>query len=187
MLAKARAKFVRGSARKMRQVVDLVRGKSVDEALNILSVLPKGAAVPVRKTVQSAAANALAAEGTAKVKVENLLISKIYVDGGPIMKRIRPMGMGRAYRIRKRLCHLTVELEGTTEEATKTKAESAAAKKPAKKAPRKAAKKTAKKPAKKAAKKPAAKKSAAKKSAAKKSAKKATAKKSAKPKAKEDK
>jgi len=110
--AKARARFLRGSARKMRQVVDLVRGKQVDEALNMLSVLPKSAAGPVRKTVQSAAANALAAEGTAHLKAEDLRIARITVDGGPSMKRIRPMGMGRAYRISKRLCHLTVVLKG---------------------------------------------------------------------------
>jgi large subunit ribosomal protein L22 len=114
----ARARFMRGSARKMRQVVDLVRGKSVDEALKLLSVLPKAAAVPVLKTVKSAAANALAAEGTAKVKSEDLSIKKIYVDGGPMMKRIRAMGMGRAYRINKKMCHLTVVLEGEAEVAT---------------------------------------------------------------------
>jgi large subunit ribosomal protein L22 len=110
--AKARARFLRGSARKMRQVVDLVRGKRVNEALNMLSVLPKSAAGPVRKTVQSAAANALAAEGTAHLKSEDLKIARITVDGGPSLKRIRPMGMGRAFRINKRLCHLTVVLEG---------------------------------------------------------------------------
>lgn len=110
--SKARARFVRGSARKMRQVIDLVRGKPVNEALNMLSMLPKSAAQPVRKTVQSAAANALAAEGTAHLKAEDLRIALISVDGGPSMKRIRPMGMGRAYRISKPLCHLTVVLEG---------------------------------------------------------------------------
>lgn len=115
--ASARAKFLRGSARKMRQVVDLVRGQKVDVALNMLSVLPKSAAGPVRKTVQSAAANALAAEGTAHLKAEDLTICKITVDGGPMMKRIRPMGMGRAYRINKRLCHLTVVIEGEPHEA----------------------------------------------------------------------
>jgi large subunit ribosomal protein L22 len=115
--ASARARFLRGSARKMRQVVDLVRGKQVDVALNLLSVLPKSAAGPVRKTVQSAAANALAAEGTSHLRTEDLRISKITVDGGPMMKRIRPMGMGRAYRINKRLCHLTVEIQGEFHEA----------------------------------------------------------------------
>lgn len=115
--ASARAKFLRGSARKMRQVVDLVRGQKVDVALSMLEVLPKSAAGPVRKTVQSAAANALAAEGTAHLKTEDLRICKITVDGGPMMKRIRPMGMGRAYRINKRLCHLTVIIEGEPHEA----------------------------------------------------------------------
>ena len=179
MQSKARAKFLRGSARKMRLVVDLVRGKSVSEALDVLSMLPKSAAVPVRKTVQSAAANALAAEGTASIKVEDLRISRIFVDGGPMMKRIRPMGMGRAYRIRKRLCHLTVELEGTPSEQPVAKG----------RAPRKKSDSTATSKA--PARKSAAKKTAAKKSAAKKPAKKATARKtaakSAKPKAKEDK
>jgi len=125
----ARARFMRGSARKMRQVVDLVRGKPVDEALNMLSMLPKSAARPVFKTVKSAAANALAAEGTAHMKTENLSIKKIYVDGGPIMKRIRAMGMGRAYRINKRMCHLTVVLEGEADTPTSA---SAASKKGAK-------------------------------------------------------
>lgn len=179
MQATARARFVRGSARKMRQVVDLVRGKSVDEALNVLSVLPKAAAVPVRKTVQSAAANALAAEGTAKIKVEDLRISKITVDGGPIMKRIRPMGMGRAYRIRKRMCHLTVVLEGTpTEPAPKKRAASTATKATARKA-------ATKKAAKKAPRKTGAKKTAAKKSGAKDTKSRATTKRASK--AKEDK
>jgi large subunit ribosomal protein L22 len=145
---------MRGSARKMRLVADLVRGKPVDEALDMLSVLPRGAATPVFKTVKSAAANALASEGTAKLKSEDLRIKTIYVDGGPIMKRIRPMGMGRAYRLRKRLCHLTVVLEGEHEpapdktaprrKAAKTTAEKPGATKPA-------ARKTVKRPAKKTA------------------------------------
>lgn len=126
--AKARARFVRGSARKMRQVVDLVRGKPVPAALNLLSVLPKSAAATVRKTVKSAAANALAAEGTAQLKAEDLTIARITVDGGPSMKRIRPMGMGRAYRINKRLCHLTVVLESVqTSEPAVSKAQGKAA------------------------------------------------------------
>jgi large subunit ribosomal protein L22 len=101
----------------MRLVVDLIRGKQVDQAIATLMMLPKAAAVPVRKTVESATANALAAEGTARLKMEDLRISKITVDGGPVMKRIRPMAMGRAYRIRKQLCHLTVILEGEVHEA----------------------------------------------------------------------
>jgi large subunit ribosomal protein L22 len=103
----------------MRQVVDLVRGKQVDEALNLLSVLPQSAAVPVRKTLKSATANALAAEGTAHLKSGDLRISRITVDGGPMMKRIRPMGMGRAYRINKRLCHLSITLSGEPHEVSR--------------------------------------------------------------------
>jgi len=120
MQATARAKFLRGSARKMRLVADVVRGKSVNEALSMLAVMPRAAAVPVRKTVLSATANALAVEGTAHLKSEDLRITRIFVDGGPVMKRIRPMAMGRAYRIKKRLCHLTVVVEGEhTPEQTK--------------------------------------------------------------------
>lgn len=112
MQATARARFQRGSARKMRIVVDLIRGKSVDEALNMLSLLPQSAAVTVRKTLFSATSNALAAEGTANLKSEDLRVERVYVDGGPMMKRIRPMAMGRAYRIQKRLCHLTIVVQG---------------------------------------------------------------------------
>jgi len=112
MQASARARFMKGSARKMRIVVDLIRGKSVDEALNLLSVLPQSAAVAVRKTLFSATSNALAAEGTANLKSEDLRVERVFVDGGPMMKRIRPRAMGRAYRIQKRLCHLTIVVAG---------------------------------------------------------------------------
>ena len=164
MQAVAKARFLRGSARKMRLVADLVRGKQVDEAIATLMVLPKAAAVPVRKTVESATANALAAEGTARLKMEDLRISKIMVDGGPVMKRIRPMAMGRAYRLRKQLCHLTVVLEGEPHEAgADTKSSGQSRKKTAAGAKAAPAKKTARKTThKKAVKKRAAKKAASK-------------------------
>jgi large subunit ribosomal protein L22 len=108
MEAVARAKFSRGSARKVRRVADLIRGKNVEEALNILSFVPKYAAQYLEKTLKSATANAISLEGTAKLKAEDLHIKKIFVDGGPIMKRIRPSSMGRAYRVRKRTNHLTI-------------------------------------------------------------------------------
>jgi large subunit ribosomal protein L22 len=108
MEAKAKARFARMSARKVRRVAELIKGKNVDEALNILSFTPKAAASVLEKTLKSATANALNVEGTAKLKAEDMWIKKIMVDGGPIMKRIRPMGMGRAYRIRKRTNHITV-------------------------------------------------------------------------------
>ena len=108
MEAKARARFVRMSARKVRRVADLIQGQNVEKALNILSFVSKRAAIPLEKTLKSATANALSAEGTAKLKAENLFIKEIFVNGGSIMKRIRPTGMGRAYRIRKRTNHITI-------------------------------------------------------------------------------
>ena len=108
MEAKARARFVRMSARKVRRVADIIRGKNVEDALNILTFTPKAAAAILERTLKSATANALSEEGTAKLKAEDLWIKTIWIDGGPIMKRIRPMGMGRAYRIRKRTNHITI-------------------------------------------------------------------------------
>jgi large subunit ribosomal protein L22 len=116
MEATARAKFVRMSARKVRRVADLIRHKSVDEALNVLAFTPKAASPVLEKVLKSAAANALALEGTAKLKAEDLRIKKILVDGGPIMKRIRPMGMGRAFRIRRRTNHITIVVTDGKEE-----------------------------------------------------------------------
>jgi large subunit ribosomal protein L22 len=108
MEAKARARFVRMSARKVRRVADLIRGRNVEEALNILTFTPKAAALPLERILKSATANALSVEGTAKLKAEDLWIKRILVDGVPIMKRIRPTGMGRAYKIRKRTNHITI-------------------------------------------------------------------------------
>jgi len=119
--AVARARFSRGSARKVRRVVELIRGKNVEEALNILSFVPKYAAQYLEKTLKSATANAISQEGTAKLKAEDLYIKKIFVDGGPIMKRIRPSSMGRAYRIRKRTNHLTVVVSDEIAEKDKVR------------------------------------------------------------------
>lgn len=110
MQAVARARFTRSSARKIRRVAELIKGENVAKALAILSYTPKYASLILEKTVKSATANALAKEGTAKLKAEDLLVKNILVDGGPTMKRIRPVGMGRAYLIRKRLAHITVIL-----------------------------------------------------------------------------
>jgi large subunit ribosomal protein L22 len=121
MEATARARFVRMSARKVRRVADLIRGKNVEEALNILTFTPKTAAAVLEKTLKSATANALSVEGTAKLKAEDLRIKRILVDGGPIMKRIRPMGMGRAYRIRKRTNHITIVVTDGKEEESEGK------------------------------------------------------------------
>jgi len=120
MEAKARARFVRMSARKVRRVADLIRGKNVGDALNTLTFSPQAAASVLERTLKSATANALSMEGTAKLKAEDMWIKEILVDGGPIMKRIRPMGMGRAYRIRKRTNHITIVVtDGKEEEEQK--------------------------------------------------------------------
>ena len=88
----------------------MIKGKNVNQALAILSYTPKYAALILEKTVKSAAANALVQAGTAKLKAEDLMVKNIAVDEGPVMKRIRPVGMGRAYLIRKPTAHVTVRL-----------------------------------------------------------------------------
>ncbi len=107
MEASATARQIRGSARKVRQVADLIRGKSVQDALNILQFLPKAAARPIEKTVRSAAANAMNVEDDV-VDIEDLRIKTIYVDGGPMMKRIYYGPRGMASRMKKRTSHITV-------------------------------------------------------------------------------
>jgi len=105
MEAKASARYVRTSARKARLVIDLVRGKSVAEAEAVLRFTPRAAAEIVGKVVHSAAANA---EKNLSVKPESLYVAQAFVDEGPTLKRIRPRAMGRASKINKRTCHITV-------------------------------------------------------------------------------
>jgi len=108
MIAKAYARYIRVSPRKVRQVVDLLRGKSVYEALSILANLNKRAAVFAEDILRSAMSNA---KRNPEVKEENLYISKMVVDGGPMLKRFRAASMGRASMIRHRLSHIGVELD----------------------------------------------------------------------------
>ena len=176
--ATAVARFVRMSPTKARRVIDLVRGKSVAEALDILRWAPQEASEPVAKVIASAAANAQNNEG---LDPSTLVVATIYADGGPTAKRIRPRAQGRAFRIRKRTSHITVIVEsrpskekrGAGRSASASRARRAQGSKAAaaKKAP--ATKATAEKataetaPAKKtAAKKAPAKKAAAKKTEA---------------------
>jgi len=107
MEARAVAKYVRIAPRKVRRVVDLVRGKYVDEALSILKFVPNRAAKQVSKVVASAAANA---ENNLGADRELLKVSLAFVDQGPTMKRIQPRAMGRAYRILKRSSHITIRV-----------------------------------------------------------------------------
>jgi len=103
--AKAISKFVRISPRKVRLVVDLVRGKKVNEALAILKYTPKGASEAVTKVVKSAAANA---ENNLQMNRDELFVTACYVDQGPTLKRMSPRAMGRADVIRKRSSHITI-------------------------------------------------------------------------------
>ena len=95
------------SPRKMRVVANLVRGKSVEEAVGLLDVMPKKAAGIISKAIKSAAANAEDKSG-GDVSVEELRIATITIDGGPVAKRWMPRSMGRANRINHRSSHLTV-------------------------------------------------------------------------------
>jgi large subunit ribosomal protein L22 len=106
--ATAKARFVRVSASKARRVIDLVRGKSVSEALDILRWAPQAASEPVAKVIASAAANAQNNEG---LDPSTLVVATVYADEGPTAKRIRPRAQGRAFRIRKRTSHITVIVE----------------------------------------------------------------------------
>ncbi|NLP43900.1 MAG: 50S ribosomal protein L22 [Peptococcaceae bacterium] len=113
MEAKAVAKYVRISPRKVRLVVDLIRGKKVDDALAILQFTPNISKEPVTKVLQSAIANA---EHNLDLNPDDLYVTKIYVDQGPTLKRIKPRAQGRADRIRKRTSHITVFVGDKKEE-----------------------------------------------------------------------
>ncbi|MCM3762378.1 50S ribosomal protein L22 [Alkalihalobacillus oceani] len=105
MQAKAVAKQVRIAPRKVRLVVDLIRGKQVGEAIAILRHTPKAASPVVEKLLNSAIANA---EHNYEMEPNNLVISEAYVDEGITLKRFRPRAMGRASRINKRTSHITL-------------------------------------------------------------------------------
>jgi len=108
MEARAIAKYIRMSPRKVRRVANLIRGKNVGEAINILHFTPKAASVPIEKVLRSAVSNMLNLEGSSKVDPDELFIKEIRVDGGITLKRFRAASMGRAVRIRKRTSHIAV-------------------------------------------------------------------------------
>jgi large subunit ribosomal protein L22 len=151
--AAAVARFVHVSPTKARRVIDLVRGKSVAEALDILRWAPQSASEPVAKVIASAAANA---QNNSGLDPATLVVATVYADGGPTAKRIRPRAQGRAFRIRKRTSHITVIVESRpskdgrgSQSASATRARRAQASKAAGSAPAKKAS-AAKAPAKKA-------------------------------------
>jgi large subunit ribosomal protein L22 len=108
MEARAVAKYIRMSPRKIRRVVDLIRNKRVGEAINILHFTTKAAALPIEKVLRSAVANMLNIEGSSKVDPDTLFVKEIFVDEGVTLKRFRAASMGRASRIRRRTSHITV-------------------------------------------------------------------------------
>lgn len=106
----AKTKHLKMTARKLRLVVDTVRGRNINEALHLLAVNPKKAAKDVSKTLNSAIANVQNREDADTIDVDNLFISEIMVDEGSTQKRWMPRAMGRASQILKRTSHLTVRL-----------------------------------------------------------------------------
>lgn len=103
---RAKLRYLRVAPRKTRLVVDLVRGKDVEEAINILTFTRRAASEPVRKLIESALANAESKDAN----VDLLYVSTIFVDEGPTLRRFRPRAMGRATRINKRTSHVTCVL-----------------------------------------------------------------------------
>ena len=118
-VTKASAKFIKVSPRKMRQVVDLIRGKGVAAAEDVLAGLNKKPAQIVNKVLQSAVANA---EHNNSLDRKDLYISKIYTDQGPALKRFRAGSMGRASMIKKRTAHVSLELDIKAAPKTKVQA-----------------------------------------------------------------
>ena len=105
---RAQARFVRMSAKKVRPVLDLVRGEPVQTADEILQFTPREAARAIRKVLKSAAANAV---NNDSLPLDELFVAACYADEGPTIKRFRPRARGRATRINKRTCHITVILD----------------------------------------------------------------------------
>jgi large subunit ribosomal protein L22 len=108
MEATAIKRYIPTSPRKMRLVVDLIRGKSINDALNILHFSPKHASNVIEMTLKSAYSNLTNKSDTGKVDDKNVFIKEIYVDVGPTLKRLMPAPQGRAFRKRKRSNHLTI-------------------------------------------------------------------------------
>ncbi|HWO59148.1 50S ribosomal protein L22 [Umezawaea endophytica] len=117
--AVARARYVRDTPMKVRRVIELIRGRSASDALAVLQFAPQAASEPVAKVLASAVANA---ENNLSLDPTTLWVSKVYVDEGPTLKRFRPRAQGRAYRIRKRTSHITVEVESRPKTEARPKA-----------------------------------------------------------------
>jgi large subunit ribosomal protein L22 len=105
----AKLRYLQGSPQKVRLLANQIRGKNVQEAANILKLSPKHASRPMEKLLKSAIANAESRDES--VDVDLLYVKEIFVDRGPMLKRLRPAPMGRAFRILKRQSHITIKLD----------------------------------------------------------------------------
>lgn len=113
MEARATTKFLRVSPQKARLVVDLIRGRSAGDAINVLKLTNKRITREVEQTLKSAIANA--EQKSEHVDVDDLVVSEAYVNDGPRVKRIRPAPMGRAFRYQRRMSHITVVVKAEDE------------------------------------------------------------------------
>ena len=144
MEAQAINRYIGSSPRKMRLVIDLIRGKSVDEALHILHFSPKHASKVAEKVLRSAVSNLQNKDDAGRIDPESMVVKEAFVDGGAMMKRISPAPMGRAYRIRKRSNHVTIVVEAREQQKkTAQRVKAAAEPKTEESTPRKASKKKA--------------------------------------------
>lgn len=136
MEATASAKYLRGSAQKARLVVDMIRGKDVNQALAILRFSKKRAAVNIEKCMRSAIANANEAAEKANISIDpdDLWVRTAFVDRGPTKnrRRVRPAPQGRAYREQRHFCHVTISLSNDERPVKGSKPEAAEGAKPAK-------------------------------------------------------
>jgi large subunit ribosomal protein L22 len=124
METKAINRYIGTSPRKMRLVIDLIRGKGVEEALSILHFTTKHAAKTAERVLRSAISNAQNKEESGRVDTATLFVKEAFVDGGAMAKRVMPAPMGRAFRVRKRSNHITIvvaQRAQTKKSAPKTK------------------------------------------------------------------
>ncbi len=155
MEARAINRYIGTSPRKMRLVIDLIRGRGVEEALTVLHFSPKHAARAAEKVLRSAISNFQNKDEAGRVDLGQLFVKEAFVNGGPMLKRIMPAPMGRAYRIQKRSNHITIVVAQRTKgaapaakakshpEKTEQAAEAPTPKKTAKKSAASGKKKTA--------------------------------------------
>jgi large subunit ribosomal protein L22 len=110
MESTAKHRFLGSSPRKMRLVIDLIRGMSVDKALEVLHFSSKHASKDAEKVLRSAVSNLMNRDEATRMEPSDIFVKEAFVNQGPTLKRISPAPMGRAYRIRKRSCHITIKV-----------------------------------------------------------------------------